>query len=263
MKNYFIALFALSTLINCTKTEIKTAENTEDNTEIVEQKFVVDSLSVADSMSLSKNLTADFQKTILVFPGITDKTLLDSIYAKENINLKSYSRSDLKAALDAKMQEYFAENKKVLEDYSPDFEQTWNETSSMKVHSKIDQFLTIKYSGDGYTGGAHGYYYEFYKNFNLEKNSVVQLKDVFSNQNPKMWNDLLVKNFLRENEEEMLFEKKIPLTDNFYFNEKNITFIYNQYEVAPYSSGVIIVNVPFSELSSYLNPQFKKDFNLK
>lgn len=263
MKNYLIALFALSTLINCTKSETKSAENGDETIEIAEQKFVVDSVSVADSMSLSKNLTADFQKTILVFPGITDKTLLDSIYAKENINLKSYSQSDLKVALDAKMQEYFAENKKVLEDYSPDFEQTWNETSSMKMHSKIDPFLTIKYSGDGYTGGAHGYYYEFYKSYNLEKNTVLQLKDVFSNQDPKIWNDLLVKSFLKENDEEVLFENKIPLTDNFFFDEKTITFIYNQYEIAPYSSGVIIVKVPFSELSSYLNPQFKKDFNLK
>lgn len=266
MKNFIISMFVMFAVFNCTKTENKTKSTNieqEETPKIIIETFTVDSLKVEDSTTLSKNLTGKFSLSVLVFPTLSSKTLLDSMYSKEKINLAIYSKPELNKELNKKKLNYFSETKKSLKEYSPDFEQTWNESSSMRIFSKNNDLLTIIYSGDGYSGGAHGYYYEFYKNFNIDKNKTYQLSEIVTTQDAKTWYPILLKNYLKDHEEEMLFEKEIPLTDNFYFDDKNITFVYNQYEIAPYVAGVIYIKIPFSEISQFTNPNFKKEINSK
>lgn len=42
--------------------------------------------------------------------------------------------------------------------------------------------------------------------------------------------------------------------NNFWLNEEGIHYSYNQYEIAPYSMGVINVTVPYADLSDILLP---------
>ena len=43
--------------------------------------------------------------------------------------------------------------------------------------------------------------------------------------------------------------------DNFWLSAEGINYSYNQYEIAPYSMGVIDVTVPYSELKNILLPE--------
>ena len=74
---------------------------------------------------------------------------------------------------------YFSQGQEDAKEYTPDFEQIWDENSYMKVFSNQNEVLTISYENDGFSGGAHGYYNILFKNFDLKTNAVIQLSDIF------------------------------------------------------------------------------------
>ena len=223
-------------------------------------KFLVDSINLNDSLKVDKNLTASFQSKVLVFPTIKNKALLDSIYAPKDILLENYSKANLTTALNKKKTEYYDEQKETLKDYKPEFAQNWNNHSDMKVISNENQFLTLQYTGDGYTGGAHGYYFENYKVFDLKNNKTVQLADVVSNQDSVLWDKILMDNFLKNDSEngqaEMLLVDQIPLNNNFYFDKENLYFLYNQYEITAYAAGPVLIKIPLSDIKPLLTEDF-------
>ena len=47
----------------------------------------------------------------------------------------------------------------------------------------------------------------------------------------------------------------ISPNNNFWMNDKGVHYIYNQYEIAPYSMGPIDVSIPFEELTSIIIPE--------
>ncbi|SFH78657.1 RsiV family protein [Halpernia frigidisoli] len=267
MKNIIAASFLIATLFSCKKTEttIDNSKITKDSVKVEEVKFSVDSVKVSDSTKLTAKITESFDASVLQFPSIKDKTLQDSIYSKTNLKLASYSKEDLQKGLQDQKQKYFADNKKNIGDYLGDFKQTWNQNSSMKLFNKDENLMTLQYTGDGFSGGAHGYYYEFYKNFDLKNNKTIQLKDVLTTTDAKIWDPIMMKNFLKNKNytKELLFDKRIPLNNNFYYDKTSLHFVYGQYEIAPYVAGTINIDVPFSEISKYLTPGFKQMNNIK
>ena len=269
MKNSFIILSAAALTFTACNNEKNTTENTTATSQKVEKKadqFAVDSLHVNDSIRINKNLLLSFQSNILMFPTLKNKAVLDSIYQTENIYLKDYSPANLKEALQLKMKNYFEEQKKSLIDFTPVSPQKWNSNSNMKVFSNAFDFLTVQYSGDGFTGGAHGYYYENYKVFDLKNNKTVQLGDVLSDQDPEIWNRILTDNFFKNDgdrgQAEMLLVKQIPLNNNFYFDQENLYFIYNQYEITAYAAGTVLIKVPMSDVKPFLQSDFKERLSL-
>ncbi len=260
MKN-LIAVFSLGVLLlSCSKNgnkEISVTEKPDKN------EFVIDSLQVEDSVSVNKNLTAAFKQQVLFFPSIEDKALLDSIYSPALLDSKSYDKESLKSALNQSMQNYFSETKENSEDFTPDFKQTWEEISAMKLVSHQNDILILQYSGSGYSGGAHGYYNEIYKVFDLKNKKAISQNEIFQNPNDKFWNDILMKNFTDKDQKEMLLVDKIELNDNFYFDNQGITFVYNQYEITAYAAGVVNITIPFSSIKEKLKPEFLKSYNIK
>ena len=266
-------LFAISALVSlislsCNK-EKKTVESSSIETPVkteVPAKFTVDSIRISDSLKIDKNLTLAFQSKLLVFPQIKDSVLLDSIYSRENIKTKDFSKTNLLKELGNKKTQFYAETKESIKDWKPDFKSTWNLNSDMKLFSNKNELLTIKYSGDGFTGGAHGYYYEFYKIFDLKNNKTLHLSDVFSERDPKIWSRILMDNFLKNDlkkgQAEMLLVKEIPLTENFYFGEEHIYFLYNQYEITAYAAGTVLIKVPYSAIKPLLKNDLKARLEL-
>lgn len=270
MRNLIPLLLAAAfTFLSCNQQ--KTSEETTALSEkpVVDSTklFVVDSVKVIDSLRLDSHLVVNFESKVLIFPSLKDSLLLDSIYAPENIKLKQYSKNSLKEALNKKAKTYFEENKASLKSFTPTAAQSWNDHSEMDVKSHEDGFLTIMYSGDGYTGGAHGYYYENYKVFDLQQKKTMQLSDLISDRDSKLWNRILMDNFLKDDLEkgqaEMLLVKEIPLNNNFYFDKKNLYFLYNQYEITAYAAGPVLIRVPYSAIKPLLKAEFKNRIGLQ
>ncbi len=253
-------------LINCNK-NTQTEKKSEEISPALPAHFKVDSVQVKDSIALTDSLILHYNKVVLSFEGIENKALLDSIYSQEKIRAANYSPAELKKAITADKENFYAENKESLKEWTPDFKQSWNKNSHMKILSEQNGYLTLKYYGDGFTGGAHGYYYEFYKVFDLEKNKTLQLADVLISQNADIWDRILMDNFLKNDLElgqsKMLLVKRIPLTRNFYFDNNNLYFLYNQYEIAAYAAGPVRIKVPFSDIKPILTAEIKNRLALK
>ena len=263
MKNLVALSLLLSiAVVSCKKDKTSKDDSSMINTEIVAetQSFQIDSVRVKDSLKIDKNLTLGFESKLLVFPTLKNKQLLDSIYAPKQIQLAEYSKANLSEALTKKKTEYYEEQKESLKDYTPEFAQNWFNNSGMKVFSKDNDFMTVQYTGDGYTGGAHGYYYENYKVFDIKNNKSVQLSDVVSNTDSSLWQKILMDNFLKNDSEkgqaEMILVKDIPLNDNFYFDKEFLYFLYNQYEITAYAAGTVLIKIPLSDIKPLLTEEF-------
>jgi hypothetical protein len=216
-------------------------------------------IQVSDNRRLRESSDAgySFDGKILVFDSIKDKSLLQSIYAPAEIITKDYSKKGLKKALLEFMERKFAEAAKAAGgEYSYD----------MEVHSINDNLMTILYKHQGYWGGAHGGVSVIYKVFDLKNNKPVLLHDIIKNPKDALWDKLLkARLFAQYREdgieigEDSLTVAAIPPNENFYFDKWGITFLYNQYDIMPYSMGAPAIYIPFDKkIETLLMPNYAK-----
>jgi len=263
MKNLITILSFGILLFSCNKKEIKETSTSKSDSTETKKEFVIDSVKVQDSVSINKNLTAYFNKQLLVFSSIKNKIILDSIYKNSTLKTSAYDANSLKNGLNQEMAKYFSKYKEDAVDGIPSFKQTWEESSAMKVVSHQNDILTLQYSGSGYSGGAHGYYFEAYKAFDLKNNKVISQADIFKNPTDANWDKILKNHFDEPEQKEMLLVDKIELNNNFFFDQNKITFAYNQYEITAYAAGVVYITLNFKDIKDQLKPEFIKQYNIK
>lgn len=133
------------------------------------------------------------------------------------------------------------------------------------------QHVTIRYNKNdliifeslyyAYEGGAHGNYGTRIFCYDVKNKTELRLKDLI-NADSAVLQPILEKNFRQQMGlkpgialNTVLFENRLALTNNFYFTEKGVGFIYDPYEIASYAQGTINIFVPFSDLKPYLNAQ--------
>lgn len=104
-----------------------------------------------------------------------------------------------------------------------------------------------------YTGGAHGGTFITCRNLRLEDGSVVTLNDYFKPGYEKVLIPVLDKLLLeyagcnsRDELDEYGYFGNEPMfvSENFEIRQDTIDFIYNQYDIAPYSTGITTLSVP-------------------
>ncbi len=262
MKKLFSVLSVGILLISCSKTGSKNVSETAKSDSLrTKNEFVIDSVKVQDSLQVAKTLTLSFEKQVLIFPDIQNKTLLDSIYKPANISAEEYSKPVLKALLEKYKTESLKKDES--QEYTPESKQTWEDESAMKVVSNQNNVLTLKYFGSGYSGGAHGYYFESYKAFDLKNNRVISQADIFKNPNDPAWDAVLKNHFDQPEQKEMMLVDKIELNNNFFFDQNKITFVYNQYEITAYAAGVVYIILNFKDIQDQLKPEFVSQYKIQ
>lgn len=275
MKNT-IAVLALSSFFvfsACNKkdgavTPIEKSEEKKSN------EFVVDSVIVKDSTKVIDSLKLAFTSKLLVFPTLKDKALLDSIYF-QNEKIKDFSKAGLQTYLENKKNSYFNTMKNDNKDWYSDmtYAQEWYSNSYMNLKSNINGYMHIQYTTSAYIGGAHDEYGFSERVFDLKKNKKLELKDITSMPENKL-EAMLMKNLdkissgtMDENggvkNSEMLLVEKIPTSENFYFDEKNLYFHYSPYEIAAFAAGDITIPISWEELNGTINAEFKERMKIK
>lgn len=274
MKNT-IAVIALSSFLAvtaCKKNE--TAASGEKTENKATEEFVVDSVKVNDSTKITDSLKVSFTSKLLVFPTLKDKKLLDSIYF-QNVNIKDFSKAGLQAYLDNEKNNYFNSVKNDNKDWASDvtYAQNWYSSLHMNLISNSNDYMHIQYLGSGYEGGAHDNYGFSERVFDLKNNKKLELKDITSMPKNKI-EAILMKNIDKMNSgtmdgdgevknSEMLLVDKIPASDNFYFDDKNLYFHYSPYEIAAFAAGDITIPVSWEDLKGTLNTEFKERMKIK
>ncbi len=275
MKNT-IAVLALSSFLAftaCKKNETKgtVAEKTENKPS---GELVVDSVKVSDSTRITDSLKVKYTSKLLVFPSLKDKKLLDSIYFQHS-KIRDFSKTGLQAYLNKEKADYFSSVKEDNKDWVSDitYSQEWYSSSHMNLISNTNGYMHIQYTGSGYEGGAHDNYGFSERIFDLKNSKRLELKDITSMPKSKI-EAILMKNINTINSgtmdgdgavknSEMLLVDKIPASDNFYFDDKNLYFHYSPYEIAAFAAGDITIPVSWEDLKGTLNAEFKERMKIK
>lgn len=112
-----------------------------------------------------------------------------------------------------------------------------------------------------YTGGAHGGTFITCRNYRLEDGSVVTLDNYFKPGYEKVLIPVLEKKLLeyaecssRDELDEHGYFSNEPMyvSENFEIRQDTIDFIYNQYDIAPYSTGITTLSVANDEIRAIL-----------
>lgn len=274
MKNT-IAILALSLFFvfsACKKNETSglTKEKTENN---LSEKLTVDSVTVHDSIRINDSIKVTYTSKLLAFPSIKDRKLLENIYFQDE-KIKDFSKAGLQAYLENKKNNYFTAIKADNQDWvDTAHAQDWYSKSSMKLISNTHNYMHIQYIGSGYEGGAHDNYGFSERVFDLKNKKKLELKDITSMPQTKL-EEILMKNINTINSgatdgdgevknSDMLLVEKIPVSDNFYFDQKNLYFHYSPYEIAAFAAGDITIPISWEELEETLNSEFKERMKIK
>ena len=149
----------------------------------------------------------------------------------------------------------------------------FSKTHDITVLAETDRYITYHYQTYMYGGGAHGYTTEV--GFTFRKSDGRQILLLTETESPQLAS--LIKEGVRgffsgdaekpyTDEEllEYLFAEavddldKIPLPANPpYLTKTGLVMLYTQYEIGPYSSGIISFEIPFDKIRPFLTTEAK------
>jgi hypothetical protein len=142
------------------------------------------------------------------------------------------------------------------------------------LDAQTNRYVTYFYRQHEYQGGIHGFTTEVGFTFRKSDGKQIPLladtdspelaqlikkgvKQFFAGGSEEEMNDEAVLEYLFITDAEDL--NRIPLPGNPpYLSKTGLVFLYTQYEIAPYSSGIITFEVPFKDIMPFLTPKAKE-----
>lgn len=146
------------------------------------------------------------------------------------------------------------------ENYDAEMNQLWELESSIQIDDSHEKFVQLHLSAWSYTGGAHGN--GSTTTYILDKITAktLLLEDIFTDV--KAVTDIGEIYFRKLfelapdtdlNDAGFWFENNLfHLNNNFSIVGDKIEFLYNTYEIAPYSGGSTTIEIPLAEIRAYL-----------
>ncbi|CAH8282954.1 uncharacterized protein DUF3298 [Mariniflexile fucanivorans] len=134
----------------------------------------------------------------------------------------------------------------------PDVSQPWEAQIDGEVMFQSPKIISIAITSYVNTGGAHGITHISFLNFEsstgkrIENTNLIKNKKAFENVAQTYFKDAIT-------EEDVIFEPNtFKLPANIGFNDEGVILLYNQYEIAPYSTGIIEFTIPIEKVTKYL-----------
>ena len=116
--------------------------------------------------------------------------------------------------------------------------------------------LCLNVGGYEYGGGAHGYGWVSYMNFDVATGKVLELKDLLVTNYSDRLNEIAARIFFGITENDgMLFDEdpnNFKLNDNFAITGGGLIFTFNPYEIAPYVAGMPEVTIPYRDMEALI-----------
>ena len=185
-------------------------------------------------------------KKIFYFEGLTVKEAADSF---ANVYTRSYQQ-DLAPLY--------------REDRSDQAKHPWYEyryTVTTDAHPGRPGITCYLVNLDYYEGGAHGITQLLTLNFDNKTGKSVKLSDLMQPDYEQKLNELLLKALLKKtgakdldalHDQGYLYSMYIFAPENYLLESDGITFVYNPYELAPYSEGIIKLTIDYDDLEKLL-----------
>jgi hypothetical protein len=134
----------------------------------------------------------------------------------------------------------------------PESSQLWEAEIDGEAMFQSEDIISIAITSYVNTGGAHGNLNISFLNFDVETGRSISNIDLFKDiesfkQIAKTHFDKVI-----ENEGDVFDINTFKLPANIGFSDEGIILLYNTYEVAPYSTGIIEFEIPYNEIDSFL-----------
>ena len=242
-------------------------------------------LSAADSsyievetVKFEKNDSAAEVSILVQWPTKGDKVIVDSLrkhicdlLGNDDIN----SPKDIQTYGESLFNSLSTDWHGVYDDMDPDdrFGAFCN-SYDITLLTQTNRYVTYFYHTFDYGGGAHGYTTEVGFTFRKSDGKQIELikdtdspqlaklikegiKSFFAGGPDKTMTDEEVLEFLFTDEVEALDNLPLP-GNNPYLTDTGVVFLYTQYEIGPYSSGIITFEIPFADILPFLTTEAKE-----
>jgi hypothetical protein len=230
-----------------------------------------------ETVKFEKNDSTAEVSVLVQWPTTGEKVIVDSL-RKHIRDLLGDDFIDGPKAIQAYGQALFesqqADWHSVYDDMEPDARMgAFSKTHEITMLTQTKQYVTYYYETYQYGGGAHGYMTQvgftfrksdgrqipLLKNTNSPKLAKIIKEGVrrhFSERPDKPLSDDELLDFLFAEEKSAL--NHLPLPGNApYLSDTGMVFHYTQYEIAPYSSGIITFEVPFKDIEPFMTDEAK------
>ncbi len=240
-------------------------------TSCIDQEVKVDRLTVSVAEPLTPDRTDSVKVNIeleYAVAGITDsvKRAFDENIASVAFG-QDYAGLSLKDAADKYMKDFVAEYRETNSDLLSDIKKNssdseeadysaemlaWENTIQGNFAGRHNDVISYTVNNYIYEGGAHGNTGFNAVNMSLKTGKTVTEEDFFvpgfKEPLAKLLTEHLHDAMPDQESYDELFLKDIEPNGNFMVTETGVSYIYGQYEIGPYSLGIITVNVPWDEL---------------
>ena len=163
--------------------------------------------------------------------------------------------------------------------YEADLRETGNETSVPSWYNQTYSMVTFIEEGRGGIinasanyfvdmGGAHPHQWSRWLNFDFVTGRLLAKEDVFHLEAGADIESLLLDKLISMQAEAhpdmqvnsledlqnmgFLQHTNMFIPDNFLLSKRGMLFLFNRYDIAPYSAGEIVIEVPYEEIGHYL-----------
>lgn len=142
------------------------------------------------------------------------------------------------------------------------FGQPWTHQMNANVGFNEKGFFTISYGFYEYVGGAHGMTGFSSDNYDLETKKKLAFYDMFNESDSTKLKTLGEKHFRKDNklkpegninEQGYFWEEDFYLSETFTLTSKGLVFTYAPYEIGPYSIGMPVFTIPYTELKPFFS----------
>ncbi|MFI5159766.1 MAG: DUF3298 domain-containing protein [Sphingobacteriales bacterium] len=194
----------------------------------------------------------------IIYPVFTDQsTLNDTVNGRLLTINKITEKPDKDLSTQAKnfIQAYMNDS---LRKDNPDMVYTLE--SSATVVRQDPGLTTVQLDRYLFAGGAHGSTYTGFINWSTKENKNIKLDDILVDDYRDTLAAIADKAFhlqdttILDNNFSMVKNGKLVLTPNFLVTPIGLSFLYNEYEVKPYSEGQTTLLIPYVQIKSLLRP---------
>lgn len=174
--------------------------------------------------------------------------------------------TDLTPLLEKAGRKFFQDNLEVYSDV-PEYTIRDSYQQEIKFIAITSNYVSFKFDGYYYCGGAHGFPWEFGLSFNCSNGKVITWEDLFTPNGLKILNPVIdyylrAQYFADEEEGDVDFWcKQSELVDYANFpvlTSKGLTVHFSAYAIGPYAIGMPTCTIPYNVIAEFMTPFGKK-----
>lgn len=149
------------------------------------------------------------------------------------------------------------------------FQGIWGRHIEIHILYNKNGYVQLSDFYNGYSGGAHPNHAMSNSIYDVKNEIKLSWQDITSIDSLSL--QKLIEAQVRkiyglgstDSLNKVLLQNYVPPTENFYFDAKGLTFIYNPYQVSSYADGIVQVFIAYEKLKGTLNPAFVKRMHLQ